>query len=232
VQNYDIWLACSTSSTFPIGKISVGNQLLDQSGESTALAVNGDQSLQNEFNSARIMANMVGLIEGPSLSGSTQGWSCISNADNKTRVYWNVDQLYAYSTKYASDFTDLAGNACTSAGTPFPSSGTYTLSYQNDANLGTLTQTQANALCGLWNEKPAFNYYGQSGIPYPAGTQRFLTSGSPSTSDPLSSMVQYREDPSNCSTGGNAMKATCGGGGTTFQVPVCTKSDVWVWSNT
>lgn len=230
IQNYSIWLACSSSSTFPPGKVSVGNQLLDQGGESTALAINGNSPLQQTFDSARVMANMVGLIGEPSQPGTEQGWSCLSYSGNKTRVYWNADQLYAYATQYASSFTDFSGNACTSAGTPFSSNGTFTLSYQNDTSLGTLTQAQANGLCGLWNEKPAFNYYGQSGIPYPAGTQRFLTSGSISTSDSVSSLVQYREDPLNCPAGAGTLKATCGVN-TTFQSPVCGTNDVWVWSN-
>ncbi len=230
MQNYDIWLACGAGSTFPSGKISVGNQVMDNGGESTALAINGNQSLQDTFVSARIMANMVGLIGKQSQPGTTQGWSCLSYAGNKTRVYWNTNELYAYASQYASAFTDFSGNACTSSGTPFSSSGTYTLSYQNDASLGTITQAQANALCGLWNEKPAFNYYGQAGISYPAGTQRFLTSGSMSTSDPVSSLIQYREDPTNCPTGTGSMKATCGVN-TTFQSSVCTKNDAWVWSN-
>ena len=230
VQDYSIWLACNPGSIFPVGKIAVGNQSIDEGGESTSLKWNGNPSLQQSFDSARVMANMVDLIGKP--VGSTQGWSCLSYEGNTTKVYWNAEELYSYAASQSSSaFSDFSGNACTSTGTPFSGGGTYTLEEHADVSIGSLPSTKANQLCGLWTDQPGYNYYGVSGIPLPAGTQRYLVTGSISTGDPVSSDIQYRSNPTNCPSGAGSLKASCGIG-TSFTVPVCQSNDQRVWSNT
>jgi hypothetical protein len=237
IQGYSVWLACNASSPSPLGKLVVGDKVIDKGGQSAGMVLTTNPTLQNTWDSARFMSNMVDLIGEstglPASQGNNQGWTCLSSSGGKTVVYWNVDQLHAYAKQYGSSFSDFSGNACTATGAPLSSTGTWTLSQQNDVVVSSsaLTQTQAKDFCPFWSTKPGFNYYSVSGVTYPAGTQRYLVPGAGigiATSDPVSPLVQHRSDPQNCPPTAGSLQANCLSGFT----PTCKQNDARVWSNT
>lgn len=215
VQDYALWLTCNANTTFPTGKMAIGDQVVDKGGESTALAINGNSTLQTTFDGARVVSHMVDLIGTETPFSSDQGWSCISNTGGKTRVYWNVDQLYEQAAQSGTSFASFTGNVCTSTGTPLSPFGIWTLNSLSDQPISgsKLTKAQADAFCPLWNTYPAGNAYGSYGIPYPVGTQRFLVPGGGTpvfVNDPINPNVQYRSDPQNCPISGNdSVVASC-----------------------
>jgi hypothetical protein len=177
------------------GRIFTANGMVDDSNPSTQI----DLGLVENT-----LAQNDSLSDWLNLTGSA--YTCVSTSNGKTKLYWNAKKIredFTASSFTSQGFGTVSNAACTATGSPFGVAGTFTLNERTDSVYANASTPPAGFLgfCPLYNSNDSPNgYFGQYGVPYPVGTKIFFPSIGAITQDPADGFVQYRFNPTQCTT--------------------------------
>lgn len=192
-NTYTIVHGCNAPSPTH-GRVLTTNGLVDDANPSTQIDAG---PVENILSTKTTLADWLGLM--------TNDYTCVSTQTNRTKVYWNAKKIrdsFTATSFTSQGFGSLSGLACVATGTPFNSNGIFILNERVDpvALSNSNQNTGYAALCPLYtSDNAARGFLGQVGVPYPLYTQLYVSSGTPSTGDPLEpGSVQYRYNAQGC----------------------------------